>query len=135
MTGVNASTADVTLRLDGDATILDVTLSNTISGEFVKTWLGRPWVDTVAHNGVEKVMTILDDVRAGGVSAYRQIVQRFPSGLELPIEYTTVRFGDDGGFIAIGRCLNAASELQLRLVAAQQAMERDYWKLREVETR
>jgi transcriptional regulator PpsR len=37
--------------------------------------------------------------------------------------------------IAIGRNLKAVAELQSRLVAAQQAMEQDYWKLREVETR
>jgi transcriptional regulator PpsR len=37
--------------------------------------------------------------------------------------------------IAIGRNLNAVVELQSRLIAAQQAMEQEYWKLREVETR
>ncbi|HVY33650.1 MAG TPA: transcriptional regulator PpsR [Caulobacteraceae bacterium] len=126
---------DVTLLLDMDAVIRDVNVSNTVSGEFVKTWVGRPWIETVAESGVEKVRRSLDDARLGGVSAYSQIVQRFPSGLELPIEYTTVRFGDSGGLIAIGRSLQASSELQSRLIAAQQAMERDYWKLREVETR
>jgi transcriptional regulator PpsR len=121
--------------LDMNAVIKDVTLSNTVAGEFVKTWLGRSWIDTVAEGGVEKVRNILDDVRSRGVSAYRPILQRFPSGLELPIEYTAVRLGEAGGFVAIGRDLNASSELQSRLVAAQQAMERDYWKLRDVETR
>lgn len=126
---------DVTLVLDMDAVIRDVNVSNTVSGEFVKTWVGRPWIETVAESGVEKVRRSLDDARLGGVSAYSQIVQRFPSGLELPIEYTTVRLGDSGGLMAIGRNLQASSELQSRLIAAQQAMERDYWKLREVETR
>ena len=135
LTGVNAPRPDVTLMLDMNAVIKDATLSNTISGEFVKTWLGRSWIETVADSGVEGVRSILDDVRSGGLSAYQQILQRFPSGLELPIEYTAVRLGEAGGFIAVGRNLNASSELQSRLVAAQQAMERDYWKLRDVETR
>jgi transcriptional regulator PpsR len=126
---------DVTLVLDKDAVIRDVNVSNTVSGEVVKTWLGRPWIETVAESGIEKVRRSLDDARLGGVSAFSQIIQRFPSGLELPIEYTTVRLGDSGGLIAIGRNLQASSELQSRLIAAQQAMERDYWKLREVETR
>ena len=126
---------DITLVLDKDAVIRDVTVSNTVAGEFVKTWLGRPWIDTVADSGVDKVQSSLDDALAGGVSAYRRILQRFPSGLELPIEYTTVRLGDSGGMVAVGRNLQASSELQSRLIAAQQAMERDYWKLREVETR
>ena len=126
---------DVTLILDKDAVIRDVTVSNAISGESVRPWLGQPWIETVAESGVERVRRSLDDARSDGLSAFRQILQRFPSGLELPIEYTTVRLGETGGLIAIGRNMQASSELQSRLIAAQQAMERDYWKLREVETR
>jgi transcriptional regulator PpsR len=37
--------------------------------------------------------------------------------------------------MVIGKNLEAVAELQSRLIAAQQAMEQDYWKLREVETR
>jgi len=118
-----------------DGVIRDVTLSNAISGETVRAWVGRPWVETVADSGIEKVRRSVEDARARGFSAYRQIPQLFPSGLELPIEYTTVRLGHDSGMLAVGRNLTAVSELQSRLVAAQQAMERDYWKLREVETR
>jgi transcriptional regulator PpsR len=51
------------------------------------------------------------------------------------MEYTTVRLGGQDGLIAVGRNLRAVAELQSRLIAAQQAMEQDYWKLREVETR
>ena len=134
LTGVNIlDHPDVTLVLDMDAVIQDVTVSNTVSGEVVKGWVGQPWIDTVADSGVDKVRSSLDDALAGGVSAYQRIVQRFPSGLELPIEYTTVR--RPGGMIAVGRNPQASSELQSRLIAAQQAMERDYWKLREMETR
>jgi transcriptional regulator PpsR len=121
--------------LDRDAVIRDVTVANAISNESVRPWLGLPWIETVAESGVERVRRSLDDARSGGLSAFRQILQRFPSGLELPIEYTTVRLSEAGGLIAIGRSLQASSELQSRLIAAQQAMERDYWKLREVETR
>ncbi len=118
-----------------DAVIREVKVSNTLSGELVNDWLGQPWIETVADSGFERVRRTLDDARSSGLSAFRQILQRFPSGLELPIEYTVVRLGDTAGLIAIGRNLQASSELQSRLIAAQQAMERDYWKLREVETR
>jgi transcriptional regulator PpsR len=118
-----------------DAVIREVKVSNSVSGESVQSWLGLPWIETVADTGVEKARRSLDDARSEGLSAFRQIPQRFPSGLELPIEYTTVRLGESAGLLAIGRNLQASSELQSRLIAAQQAMERDYWKLREVETR
>ena len=78
---------------------------------------------------------MVEDARAIGVSAFRQVTQRFPSGLELPIEYTTVRLGGQAGLIAIGKNLQAVAELQSRLIAAQHAREQDYWKLREIETR
>ncbi len=118
-----------------DGVIQDATLSNDVSTESVEAWRGRPWIETVADVGESKVMRMLEDAREGGVSAFRQINQRFPSGLELPMEYTTVRLGGKSGLLAIGRNLKAVAELQSRLVAAQQAMEQDYWKLREVETR
>jgi transcriptional regulator PpsR len=133
--GVNIAQPDVTLLLDMEGVIKDVTLSNDFSAEPVDVWRGRPWFETVADVGGGKVMRMLEDARESGVSAFRQINQRFPSGLELPIEYTTVRLGGKSGLIAIGRNLRAVAELQSRLVAAQQAMEQDYWKLREVETR
>jgi transcriptional regulator PpsR len=134
--GVNLAQPDVTLILDLDGVIQDVTLSNDMSNEAIEAWRGRPWFETVADmGGGSKVRRMLEDARESGVSAFRQINQRFPSGREFPMEYTTVRLGGTAGLIAIGRNLRAVAELQSRLVSAQQAMEQDYWKLREVETR
>jgi transcriptional regulator PpsR len=121
--------------LDINGIIQGVTLSNDVSDEEVDGWRGRPWVETVADSGGGKILRMMEDARMSGVSAFRQINQRFPSGLELPMEYTTVRLGGTAGLIAIGRNLKVVAELQSRLVAAQQALEQDYWKLREVETR
>ena len=121
--------------LDLDGVIQDVTLSNGVSNEAIGDWRGRRWADTVGEGVAGKVIRMLADARDSGVSAFRQVNQRFPSGLEVPMEYTTVRLGGMAGMIAIGRNLNAVVELQSRLIAAQQAMEQEYWKLREVETR
>lgn len=135
MTVMNTAQPDVTLILDISGVIQDITLSNAIAGESVKAWLGRPWEETVADVGGDKVRRMLADARTSGLSAFRQLTQRFPSGLELPMEYTMVRLGGDAGMVAIGKNLQAVADLQSRLISAQQAMERDYWKLREVETR
>ncbi len=121
--------------LDLNGVIQDVTLSNAVSDELVGDWRGRRWVDTVGESVSGKVMRMVEDARENGVSAYRQVNQRFPSGLEIPMEYTTVRLGAKAGLIALGRNLHVVAELQSRLVAAQQAMEQEYWKVREVETR
>ena len=135
MSSVNIAQPDVTLLLDLDGVIREATLSRSLSDEAVQSWLGKSWYETITDNSGDKVRRMLADAREQGVSAFRQVTQRFPSGLELPMEYTTVLLGGRAGLLAVGKSLQAVAELQARLIAAQQAMERDYWKLREVETR
>lgn len=136
MSGMNFVQPDVTLVLDDTGVIRKATLSNSVSKEGVGAWLGRPWIETVGQLGTDEVQQIVEDARSNGVSAFRHVLQRFPSGLELPMEYTTIRVGGtDGGLLAMGKSLTVVAELQSRLVAAQQATEQEYWKLRDVETR
>jgi transcriptional regulator PpsR len=125
---------DVTLLLDMDGVIREATLSPSMSQENIDGWLGRPWTEVVGAAG-EKIQRMMQDTQRTGISAFRQITQRFPSGLELPMEFTTVLLGGRAGMLAIGKNLQAVAELQARLISAQQTIERDYWKLREIETR
>lgn len=135
MNEVSLSRPDVTLVLTLDGVIREVTLGGaTVSEAGTDKWIGRPWGETVGDVGGDKVKRMVEDARAKGVSAFRQLNQRFPSGAEMLMEYTTVRLGDSR-LMAVGKSLHAVAELQSRLIAAQQAMERDYWKLRQVETR
>jgi transcriptional regulator PpsR len=126
---------DITLLLDMEGVIREATLSPAMSSESVDGWLGRPWVEIAGDLGGDKIKRMVDDARVSGISAFRQINQRFPGGLEIPMEFTTVLLGGRAGMLAIGKNLQAVAELQSRLIAAQQTMERDYWKLREIETR
>lgn len=126
---------DITLHLDMDGVIQDATLSGILPQEDLDRWVGRPWSETVADVGSEKVKRLVEDARWVRVSGFRQINQRFPSGREILMEYAAIRLGDRSGMIAIGRNLQAVAELQAKLNEAQQSIEREYWKLREVETR
>jgi transcriptional regulator PpsR len=128
---------DITLLLDIDGVIRDATLSPSFAsaGESVDTWRGRAWTDIAGEAGGDKVRRMVEDARTSGVSAFRQINQRFPSGAEFPIEFTTMLLGDRTGLMAVGKNLQAVTELHARLIAAQQTIERDYWRLREMETR
>ncbi|AFL74306.1 transcriptional regulator PpsR [Thiocystis violascens] len=135
MTTRNLPQPDVTLFLDREGVIRRAALSTSLPGEGLDAWVGRPWSETVEPEGGESLRQLVEDAAISGVSAFRQVTQRFPSGRALPIEYTAVRLGGQAGLVAIGRSLQAVTELQSRLVEAQQTMERDYWKLREVETR
>ncbi|ABD86870.1 transcriptional regulator PpsR [Rhodopseudomonas palustris] len=126
---------DLTLLLDMDGIIRDATLSGAMAGESIDGWLGRPWSEVAGETGGDKIKRMVDDARAIGFSAFRQINQRFPSGVEIPMEFTTMLLGDQAGMLVLGKNLQAVAELHARLIAAQQTMERDYWRLREVETR
>jgi transcriptional regulator PpsR len=134
MTESNAPQPDVTLLLDMDGVIREATLSASLANENIEAWLGKPWSDVVDRGG-DKIQRMMQDTKRSGLSAFRQITQRFPSGLELPMEFTTVLLGGRAGMLAIGKNLQAVAELQARLISAQQTIERDYWKLREIETR
>jgi transcriptional regulator PpsR len=118
-----------------DGVIREVSLANSVSGEVIEGWVGRPWVDTVGNVGGDNILRMVAEATANGVSDFRQISQRFPSGLELPMEYNTVRLGAKSGLIAIGKNLQAIADVQSRLIATQHAREQDAWKLRAVETR
>jgi transcriptional regulator PpsR len=135
MNRVSIAQPDITLKLDLDGVIRGASLSDAIPGEVLEGWVGRPWADTVGSVGGDRVRSMVQDARAAGVSGFHQFTQRFPSGLELPMEFTTVRLGGQAGLLAVGKNLQAVAEMQSRLIAAQQAREQDYWKLREIETR
>ncbi len=135
MESFNAAQPDITLLLDRDGVIRQATLSQAVAGEQIGPWVGRRWADTVASSGSPQVDSLLASAAATGVSACGQVIQCFPSGLELPMEYSAVRLGPRGGVVAVGKSIEGILALQSRLVAARRERERDYWKLREVETR
>lgn len=126
---------DVTLHLSLEGVIEDVVLSNTLPGERVDDWIGRSWTETVNDVGGDKIKLLVEHAKHSGVSAFRQLTQRFPSGLEIPMEYAAIRLSENAGLVAIGKSLETVAELQSKLISAQQAMEREYWRYRDIETR
>lgn len=131
-----AAVADVALIVDRDGVIRQVAIGGAESGiAAADRWVGRPWVETVTAESKPKVEAVIRDVGAKGVSMRRQVNHVSAEGADIPIAYSAVRLGTEGTLVAVGRDLRAMSLLQQRLVETQQAMERDYWRLRHVETR
>ncbi|PPD24890.1 MAG: transcriptional regulator PpsR, partial [Methylocystis sp.] len=126
---------ELTLTLDKDGVIQNVVRANSLAKEPLDAWLGRRWGEMMEPAIDDGALQKIEDVRLRGDSSCFQVRQRFPSGRELAMEYTTFSLGKKAGFVAIGRSLEAISELQSRLQLAQEARERDYWKMREIETR
>ena len=126
---------DITITIDSEGVIRSAVSGQALEDERLEDWRGRAWEDTVEPAIDGEIVKMIEAVRRSGDSSCFRVRQRFPSGRELPIEYTTVSLGGRDGFVAVGRNLETIAELQARLLSAQQAREQDYWKLREIETR
>ncbi|MCA1791357.1 MAG: transcriptional regulator PpsR [Thioalkalivibrio sp.] len=127
--------SDIALVVEPDGIISDVHLGSSFESEEVSAWLGKDWASTVTSGTRSKIRRLIDQARAEGVSTQRQVNHKLPSGSEVAVGYTVVRLGDSDSVLAVGRSMEAVSDLQRKLVDAQQRMERDFWRLRQVETR
>ncbi len=144
VTRLVGAASDIALVLDDEGTIIEVvTQRKELDARGTREWLGRPWVQTVTGESRQKVEALLRDAQAAAdaSSRWRQVNHPGKDGDDLPLLYSTLRVVPDGGLsskariLAIGRDLSDSVALQRRLIESQQAMERDYWRYREAETR
>jgi transcriptional regulator PpsR len=137
-----AAAADIALIIDRKGIIRDVAFQSTgFANEFEQsdTWIGRSWAETVTVESRPKIADMLRDM--AGKSDYRPNTLgrhvNYPAreGIDVPILFSTIPVGRSGRAIAFGRDLRALASLQQRLIDVQQSLERDYSRLRHVETR
>jgi transcriptional regulator PpsR len=122
--------------LDRRGVIQDVALgSEDLAKEGYAAWLGRPWIDTVTSDCRKKVQDLLEEAATKTVSRWREINHPSKAGSDVAIRYSAILAGKDGRVVAVGRDLSATAALQRRLVELQQAMEREYARIRAAETR
>jgi transcriptional regulator PpsR len=134
---VISAAADVALVIDSDGVIRDVAFgSDDLSREGYADWLGHPWIDTVTVESRPKIEALLRDATANVPTRGRHVNHTSALGTDVPVLYSAVRVGPrQDRIVALGRDLRGMAALQQRLVMAQQSLERDYWRLRQVETR
>jgi transcriptional regulator PpsR len=133
-----SAAADVALILDEHGVIQDVAFSNNELKYGHHDWLGKPWLQTVTVESRSKVEEMLSEAFSNGSAKWRHINHPSADSADLALLYTIVPLSRDAGphrSVAFGRDLRAQVALQQRLVSAQLSMERDYWRLRHVETR
>ena len=133
-----AASSDVTLIVDADGTIRDMAFQSTeLLDELTESaqWVGRPLAATVAPDSRPKVEALLREAATASEPKWRHINHITPEGRSVPVLYCAVQVGEDGRMVVFGRDLRVMSALQQRLMNAQQSMERDYSKLRDVEMR
>jgi transcriptional regulator PpsR len=131
------ASADVAVVLDRDGVVKDVLLATEarLPSEF-GAWLGRNWLESVAPDSRAKAQQLLTDAAAGLPGRLREINHVVAAGdATVPIRYSALKLDDAGQILAIGRDLRALAALQQQLVQFQQAMEREYSRLRAADTR
>jgi transcriptional regulator PpsR len=133
-----AAAGDIVMVIDSDGTIQDAAIHGADLGrDFGSTdqWLGQHWDACVTVESRAKTLTLLRGALDDKPPRWVQINHPSKRGADIPILYTALRVGRSGRILAIGRDLRPISTLQQKLVDAQQSMERDYLRLRHVETR
>ncbi|MEO0463504.1 MAG: transcriptional regulator PpsR [Pseudomonadota bacterium] len=124
---------DVTLVLDDAGTILDAAYDPQDFPGF-ENWVGTNWIDTVTVESRPKIMEMLAAARRGEVQHWRQVNHPSKEG-DVPIRYAVLSVNGGEHRIAFGRDLREAGKLQARLLQVQQSLERDYMRMRQLESR
>ena len=138
-----AAASDVAMIVDDKGVIRDLAFgSEDLLREGYYEWLGKPWADTVTIESRPKVEALLRESRTNAAPRWRHINHPSNDGADLPLSYSAIALPQQEGrgkagarSVVFGRDLRANAALQQRLISAQQAMERDYWRLRHMETR
>lgn len=131
-----SAAADLVLVVDGQGVVQDVS-SNAGALPVVgglRSWIGKAWQDVVTIESRPKVAKLLNS-SGDNRAIWRQVNVPAEEGADIPISFCSIPVGPKGRLIALGRDLRAQSEIQQQLVDAQQTMERDYLRLRHLESR
>ncbi|MEM1415320.1 MAG: transcriptional regulator PpsR [Myxococcota bacterium] len=132
---VVASSSDIALVVDDEGVIEDVWVGASLRPQASwSTLVGKRWTDTVLRDSKRKVEQLLKDAFAGHTTKPREVNLRVDDGGEFPIRFSGARI-DDRRVILPGSDLRPLAELQQRLVSAQQAMDVEYRRLRQADTR
>ncbi|MDT8345714.1 MAG: PAS domain-containing protein, partial [Thermohalobaculum sp.] len=131
-----AAAADIALVVDEHGVIRDLAVDRREIGlADADGWIGRLFVDTVTTETRPKVEALIRDALTGEQVRWRQVNHSGQNGLDIPVLYAAMRIDPARDVVVFGRDLRTISSLQQRLIEAQQALEKDYARLRHLETR
>lgn len=130
-----AKAADIAIILDGAGVVVDVAVnSDELAKVDVRHWIGHTFSDLVTVESRIKTEALRED-DATGLRRWRQVNHPVIGAGDIPVEYAVIHLSADGSRILAGRELSGIANLQQRLIAAQQSMEREYARVRGAEAR
>jgi transcriptional regulator PpsR len=128
--------SDLSMVVDTQGSIVALSARDpALHAELDRFWSGRTLAETLTDESRPKLGD-LDALLAApdrsGVSI--DLVHRLPDDTELPVRYGLFPL-DDEGMVAVGQDMRPIAVLQQQVLNAQLALEQDYWRLRQLETR
>ncbi len=133
---VIAAASDIAFIIDSDGIVRDLALSDEdLSVAPPENWVGKLWQETVTSESKPKIRELLAAAADDEQPRWRQVNHPTAEGGSLPVRYAAIPLGDREHIVAIGRDMRMMSNLQQRLIHAQQTMEQEYARLRHTETR
>jgi transcriptional regulator PpsR len=137
-----AGCADLALVVDSEGIVCDVAYGpGTLNTENCDSWVGQALIQTVTKESRAKITSLLRDAETDNTPRWRQVNHPSPRGADLMLSYCAVKVSDEGRqparnrSVVFGRDLRALSDLQQRLVDAQQEALQDNWRLRDTQSR
>ena len=131
-----AAASDLAMVIDPKGIIQEVRISSKdLPLDNHLSWIGKSWSDTVTPESRAKVDEMLKDAKAEGTQKWRHINYPSDQGADVPIMCAAISVGSEGGMVAFGRDIRNVAALQQRLMQSHQSMERDYLRMRHMETR
>lgn len=133
---VATASSDIALVISPTGRVVDVSYRDKDYKPWgLDHWIGRPWSDTVTVESREKVEELLLESQTSPLTRTRQLNHGRQGGRDLPVGYRIVSFRGRENRLALGTDMRGLAEMQQRLVRAQIEMEKDYRKIRDVESR
>ncbi len=132
------ASSDIALLIDDEGQVLDVSiadasLSETLHGHLI----GRRLHDTVTEESRTKVSELLESARQGEAPRWRQVNHQAGRAADEdhPVRYCAMKLDSGKRLLVVGRDLQLIADLQQQLISAQETSERDFWRLRQAESR
>ncbi|MCX7304283.1 MAG: transcriptional regulator PpsR [Hyphomicrobiales bacterium] len=128
--------SDIALVIARDGRIVDIAYRDrTLKAWHLDDWVGKLWKETVTSESQNKIDELLQESVKASPTRSRQVNHPAKSGGDLPVGYRLVSFSGWQHKVALGSDLRPMAEMQQRLVRSQIEMEKDYRKLRDIESR
>lgn len=133
--------ADIAMLLDKDGVITWAHQSSYEIAELdTSQWIGQTLDQVITIECHDKGRALISEALSHSSGRPRQLNHQMVASTGMPkgsiaFDYRSMKVGDDGQTLLIGRDMKQTAALQERLIRAQQALEHDYDRYRQTESR